>query len=236
MAVGTKNEYKHPPDSDDAAAYMDYLAVSDKSQPEKGKAQEALTHFSKWLHYERGYDKWEFEYTFDGSGGNHQPQDFLTREERRTIRHAALNEGNIPAYDTLSANERRGWKLYISSALGKDYDEVTRDDWDEVNEWEITSLVWTSLDAGLRPNEVRNAKVDWVDARNGVLRIPKDESSNNEGNWTVSLTERTASALSRWLEEREHYGRYEGTDTLWLTSHGNPRLSRQIHTGSIEPG
>jgi integrase len=223
-----KNEYKHPPEADDAAAYMDYLAVSDKSQVEKGKAQEALQHYSKWLHHQRGHDEWEFEYSFDGSGGNHQPQDFLTREERRAIRQAALNEGNIPAYDTLTANERRGWKLYISNALGKDYDDVTKEDWDEVNGWEITSLVWVSLDAGLRPNEVRNAKVEWVDTRNGVLRIPKDQSSKNEGNWTVSLTERTASALSRWLEEREHYHRYEGTDALWLTSRGNPHSSKSL--------
>ena len=223
-----KNEYRNPPQPDDAAAYMDHLALSDKSQVEKGKAQEALQHYSKWLHHERGYDEWEFEYSFDGSGGNHQPQDFLTRDERRAIRQAALNEGNIPAYDTLTANERRGWKLYISNALGKDYDDVTRDDWDEVNGWEITSLVWVSLDAGLRPSEVRTAKVDWVDTKNSVLRIPKAESSKNEGNWTVSLTDRTATALSRWLEEREQYERYEDREALWLTSHANPHGSKSL--------
>jgi integrase len=223
-----KNEYKYPPQSDDAAAYMDWLAFSDQSQVMKGKAQEGLQHLSKWLHHEYGYDEWDFEYTFDGSGGNHQPQDFLTREERRAIRQSALNEGNIPAYDSLTAEERNGWRLYISNALGKAYDEVAREDWDEVNGWEITSLVWSSLDAGLRPNEVRNARTAWVDTKNGVLRIPKDESSKNEGNWTVSLTERTATALSRWLEEREQYERYEGTDTLWLTSHGNPHGSSSL--------
>jgi integrase len=223
-----KNEYKQPPDDEDAAAYMDYLAVSDKSQTVKGKAQESLQRFSKWLHHERGYEEWEFEYSFDGPGGNHQPQDFLTREERRAIRQAALNEGNIPAYDTLTANERRGWKLYIANALGKDYDDVTPDDWKEVNGWEITSLVWVSLDAGLRPVEVRNAVTDWVDTRNGVLRIPKEDSSKNQGNWTVSVTDRTATALSRWLEEREMYDRYDGVDTLWLTSRGNPHSSKSL--------
>ena len=207
---------------------MDYLAVSDKSQTVKGKAQESLQRFPKRLHHERGYDEWEFEYSFDGSGGNHQPQDFLTREERRAIRQAALNEGNIPAHDTLTANERNGWKLYIANALGKDYDDVTADDREEVNGWEITSLVWVSLDAGLRPVEVRNAVTDWVDTRNGVLRIPKEDSSKNQGNWTVSLTDRTATALSRWLEEREMYGRCDGVDTLWLTSRGNPHGSKSL--------
>lgn len=211
-----RNQYHYPPDADEAAAYMDWLALSDKSQVDKGKRQESLQRFSKWLHHQHGRDVWDFEYSFDGSGGNHQPQDFLTREERRAIRQAALNEGNIPAYDTLTANERQGWTLYIANALGKEYEEATRNDWTAVNGWEVTSLVWASLNAGFRPNEVRNATTEWVDTRNGVLRIPKDESSKNEGNWTVSLTDRTASALSRWLEERELYERYEGKDTLWL--------------------
>jgi site-specific recombinase XerD len=228
-----RNEYYWPPESEDAAAYMEWLAFSDKSQTVKGKAQEALQHLSKWLHHEQGRDEWEFEYSFDGSGGNHQPQDFLTREERRAIRQAALNHGNIPARSTLTVDERNGWRLYISNALGKPYSEVTEDDWTDVNGWEVTSLVWTSLDAGLRPVEVGNATTAWVDSSNGVLRIPKDESSKNEGNWTVSLTERTATALSRWLEERELYDRYDDTEVLWLTSHGNPygssSLRRLLH-------
>lgn len=201
--------YKHPPEAQDATAYMEHLAYSDKSQTAKGKAQEALQHYSKWLHHDDGHDEWVLEYSFDGSDGNHQPQDFLTREERRAIRQAALTEGNIPAYDSLTAEQRRGWRLYVSNALGKDYDDVTPEDWEQVDAWEVTSLVWVSLDAGLRPHEVRNARTEWVDTRNGVLRIPKDESSKNEGNWTVNLTDRTAQAVSRWLEEREMYARYE---------------------------
>jgi integrase len=223
-----KNQYHYPPDSDDAAAYMDWLALSDKSQIDKGKRQEAIERFSKWLHHQHGHDKWDFEYSFDGSGGNHQPQDFLTREERRAIRQAALNEGSIPSYDSLTAEERSGWRHYVANVLGKDYTEVTRDDWDRVDGWEITSLVWTSLDAGLRPAEVANATTEWVDTKNGVLRIPKEESSKNEGNWTVSVTDRTATALSRWLEEREMYDRYEGKNNLWLTSHGNPHGSKSL--------
>lgn len=69
------------------------------------------------------------------------------------------------------------------------------DDWERVDSWEITSLVWTSLDAGLRPDEVSNASTKWVDTKSGVLRIPKEESSKNEGNWTVSMTDRTTTAL-----------------------------------------
>jgi len=84
------------------------------------------------------------------------------------------------------------------------------------------------LDAGLRPVEVGRAKTTWVDTENEVLRIPQEESSKNRENWVVSLTGRTASALERWMEERERYDRYDGTDSLWLTTHGNPYGSKSL--------
>jgi len=34
----------------------------------------------------------------------------------------------------------------------------------------------------------------------------------------LSLTGRTASALEWWMEERERYDRYDGMDSLWLTT------------------
>ena len=83
-------------------------------------------------------------------------------------------------------------------------------------------MTWTSLDAGLRPVEVERAKTTWVDVENQVLRIPREESSKNSENWIVGITERTAKALSRWLDEREMYERYEENDALWLTREGNP--------------
>jgi integrase len=223
-----RGEYHYPPDEADAQDFFEYLAFSDKGRVEKGKLQEAIQHLSKWLHHEHGQPEWEFTYNFDGSGGNLEPRDFLSNDERRAIRQTALNYGGIPAYDALSASERSGWRHYVSNVLGKPYDEVTRADWDAVNGWEITSLVHTSLDAGLRPDEVRKATPDWVDAPNKVLRIPREDSSKNEGNWTVSLTDRTAVALERWLTEREMYDRYDDTENLWLTSHGNPWSSKSL--------
>lgn len=61
-----------------------------------------------------------------------------------------------------------------------------------------------------------------------MLRIPHEESSKNSDNWTVSITDRTAEALDRWLDERENYSRYDGTDALWLTTHGNPYGSQSL--------
>lgn len=220
--------YRVPPMEDDAAAYLQEVAYSDKSQTAKGKIQEALRRYSKWLQHTRGQDKWEFDWSFDGSGGNTQPRDFLTIEERRKVRQAALNQGSIPSRNGLSVAERKQWAGYIAQLLEKPMDDVTEEDWDRIDGWKIPSLVWASLDAGLRPVEVGRARTSWIDTANEVLRIPREESSKNKGNWTVSLTERTATALERWLIERNLYDRYDETDALWLTFRGNPYGSKSL--------
>lgn len=223
-----RGSYVYPPSKDDADDYLDYLAYSDVGQTEKGKLQEGIQHLGKWLHHERGGDEWEFDFKFDGTGGNHQPQDFLTYSERRSIRQEALNHGEIPDYKSLSPEERSGWKHHIAKILGKEYDDVVPEDFDRVDGWKIPSLVWVSLDAGLRPDEVSNVRESWIDTDNAVLRIPKEESSKNEGNWTVSLTERTATAVERWKEERQMYDRYHNSHLLWLTNRGNPYGSKSL--------
>lgn len=224
-----EDRYNIPPTQNDASEYLEHIAFSDKSQTCKGKIQEALRRYSKWLQHKYGQDEWEFSWSFDGSGqSSAQPQDFLSVDERRMIRQAALNEGSIPSWDGLTLNERKEWAGYIAQLRDKPIEEVTKDDWDKIDGWKITSMVWTSLDAGLRPIEVGRARTSWVDTENDVLRIPREDSAKNDGNWTVSITERTSSALERWLNEREMYDRYEDTDTLWLTFRGNPYGSKSL--------
>jgi len=221
-------EYRMPPDHEDAKGYLEEVAFSDKSNTAKGKIEEMLHRYSKWLQFKYGHDEWEFDYSFDGSGAGNQPRDFLTVEERQKIRQAALRKGSIPSYNNVTPEERRQWSAHVARVLDKPVDEVGPSDWEKVDGWKITSLIWTSLDAGLRPIEVGRARTSWVDTDNEVLRIPAEESSKNRGNWTVSITERTAMALEKWIDEREHYDRYDGTDKLWLTNHGNPYGSRSL--------
>ena len=186
------------PSEEDAKAYMEEVALSDQSRTAKGKILEMLKRYSRWLQHKYGQDEWEFEWTFNGSGrSSDQPADFLTIEERQKIRQAALHKGSIPSYDTLTANERKQWAGYIAQGLGKPYEQVTRDDWEEMDGWKLTSIVWASLDAGLRPIEVGRARTSWVDTANEVLRIPNEQSSKNKGNRIVSLTSRPANALER---------------------------------------
>lgn len=220
--------YRMPPDQEDATGYMEAIAFSDKSNTAKGKIESMLKRYSKWLEFKYGHDPWEFEYSFDGSGAGNQPRDFLTVEERQKIRQAALEKGAIPSYDNLSPEKRRQWAGYIAQVLDKPMADVGPTDWQKIDGWKITSLVWTSLDAGLRPIEVGRARTSWVDTENEVLRIPREESSKNQGNWTVSITARTAMALDRWLEERQLYDRYADTNRLWLTMRGNQYGSKEL--------
>ncbi|MFC6755892.1 MULTISPECIES: tyrosine-type recombinase/integrase [Haloarcula] len=221
----TEETYTVPPTRDHADAYLQETAYNDMAQATKGKVEEMLRRYYRWLQHKYGHSEWEPEFSFQSSGSN-APRDFLTVDERRKIRQAALDHGSIPSYEYLDADDRARWKSYVARVT--DTRNPSREDWEKVDGWKITSMVWTSLDAGLRPIEVGRAKTTWVDINNGVLRIPREESSKNKENWTVSLTDRTANALDRWLAEREHYDRYEDTDALWLTTHGNPYASKSL--------
>ena len=206
---------------------METVAYSDRAQASKGKIEEMLKRYSRWLSNKYGVEEWEPNFTFE-SGHASQPRDFLTLQERRKVRESALDYGSIPSYNTLTPQQRKKWKGYVAQILNQPIGEVTPDDWDGIDGWKITSLVWTSLEAGLRPVEVGRAETTWVDPDNRVLRIPREQSSKNRDNWTVSITARTASALERWLEERKRYDRYEDTSALWLTTHGNPYGSKSL--------
>ena len=182
-------EYTVPPRPDDADGYLQKIAYEDTAQATKGKIEEMLHRYWRWLHREHGVDEWTPDYSFSSSGGNSGPRDFLTIEERELLWTRALRY---------------------------------QDD------WKVTSLVWTSLDAGLRPVEVSRAKTHWVDVDNSLLRIPKEDAAKNENNWRVSLRDRTARALGRWLKERGDRSDYNETDALWLTERGNTYGSKSL--------
>lgn len=183
-----EDRYTIPPTPEHADEYMIEVAHRDVSTSTKGKTEEALIRYFRWLETTFHGSEWDRDQQFR-SGGADRPRDYLTRRERRLIREQALET------DT-------GWRE--------------------------TSLILTSLDAGLRPIEVRRARPEWVDTRNMLLRIPREESSKNEDNWRVSLTSRTSTALEHWLEERSEKSKYEDRDELWLTREGTPYSSRSL--------
>lgn len=182
----------------------------------------------KWRHHQRGGEQWEPEFSFSQPNQSTTPRDYLTREERQKIRDAALEYGSVPSRENVYGEERDRWRAYLAKRFGKPKSQITEDDWKRANSWKIPSLVWTSLDAGLRPIEVKRARTSWVDVENGLLRIPSKESSKNEENWRTSIQDRTATMLDRWLEQRKVNEKYDDTDSLWLTSFGNPYASESL--------
>lgn len=219
--------YTVPLTHDAANSYLKHLAYQDCSDTHRHKTQHSLGRYFKWRQYDYDESEWEPAIKFSSSG-RRQPPDFLSVAERRKLRQAALNYGSIPCYENLTPKERDRWRKHVAQAIRKPADKVVPADWERVNGWKFTSLVWASLDTGLRPVEVGRAKVPWVDVENELLRIPADDSSKNTDNWRVSITDRTADALDRWLEERQNYAVYDESDALWLTREGNPYRSRQL--------
>lgn len=218
---------------EDGDGYLRELAFGDTSQQNKSNAMKALKTYFGWLHHERGKDEWEPEMTFSTPNRQDASGDALDRSERKLIREAALEYGSVPHYNSIDVDERDRWKVYLARRFDKAKGEVTLDDWDRANGWKYPSLVWVSLDAALRPIEVANATLDWVDLDRGRLVIPKedDAKARNEDDrrrWTPVLTDRTVEALRRWIEQRACYDVYEGRDELWLTKYGNTYDSRNL--------
>ena len=204
-----------------ADAWMKELARGDASSTHKCNCQKATKRLFKWRKYEYGLGTWEPDITFTAETSTN-PRDYLTRDERSAIREAALEYGSVPAYKNLTPLERDRWKQYLAQRFEKPKSEVSPGDWDRANGWKVPSLVWTSLDSGLRPIEVERSHVGWIDTDNAVLRIPKEESSKNRDHWIIGLKSRTAEALENWLAEREAYPEYDDTDAIWLTRNENP--------------
>ncbi len=173
-------------------------------------------------------DEWECEITISSDSGAKQPKDLLHQDERKAIREASLEFGTVPSYHALDPEGREKWKKYLGRRFGKAMRDVGPTEFERANGFKYPSIVHASLDAGLRPIEVGRAKTYWVDLDNAALRIPADESSKNEDNWSVSLRRETAEYLARWMEERPMYEKYDDTDSLWLTRHDNPYSSSSL--------
>lgn len=212
--------------TDHADRYTEELELSDKSSVHENNCLKALKMLYRWRSHRRGGEDRDAEMKFKTERTS--PRDYLRKKERQKIRNAALEYGAIPSYNDLDPEERDRWKTYLAQRFGKPKDRVKPSDWDRANGWKIPSLVYVSLDAGLRPVEVKTAKTSWIDLDNGELRIEKEESAKNRENWNPVLTQKTQKIVKRWLRERETYEMYDDSDLIWLTREGNPYRSDSL--------
>ena len=204
-----------------ADKYLKHIAFRDLKPSSRPTYQKAVQAYFRWKADERGADEWEPDRTFYHRPDTTIPRDYFSQEERRKLREAALEYGSVPNYHAVTPTERKHWQNHLARRYSKPVDEVNRDDWERANGWKYAAMVWTGIDAALRPIEIERSTTDWVDLDDRTLMIPRADSKNDI-RWEVALTDRTITALDRWLEQRGNYERYEGRDNLWLTKFGNP--------------
>jgi integrase len=214
----------------EALVYGEVGEQEETSNAHKSDVQKSIKTLFKWRNWTKDEDiDWEPEISFSNNSGTHQIKDYLSDRERRLIKEAALEYGSIPHYNSITPEERSEWKTHLAQRFGKEKDEIGPEDFERANGYKYVSIVWAAMDAGFRPIEIGRAKVSWLDLENGMFRIPKEESTKNTDNWTVSISERTANILRKWVSERENYEKYRGTDALWLTKYDNPYSSKSLN-------
>jgi integrase len=206
-----------------AKKYVELISQADSSRNHKCECFKAVRTLYKWLSCERGLEEFGMENPFSSSRTS-SPPDVLSLKEYQKVRKAAHEYGRIPTSD-LSDEEIDERKTELSQRFGVKKDELCIDD---LRSWKVPSMVEVSLEAGLRPCEVKEARTGWIDHSNQMLKIPIDESSKNRNYWSVVLTDKAYDTLSKWLEERGEDETYDGTDRIWLTGDENPFESKSL--------
>jgi len=200
----------------------------DYSESGKRKFTNALEKYFKWQH-ERGTDAelWEPRVTF--SDGKHESADRLNFEERWLVREAAMNYGSLPSYHGVDPEERDRINGLIAQRLGKPKDEVTSKDWTRAdNSTKIGSLIAVTLETGMIPIEIAEARLDWYDEQRNILKIPNEYAAKDRPTEELPVTDDTGEQMSQWIQERRHYEKYDGSNRIWLNEHGNPYNSKNL--------
>lgn len=212
----------------DADDYLREIALNEYEPTTKAHIFKAMKTLYRWREHEYGADTWEPDLTFTGNGGSSTSRDYLTTDERSRIREASLEYGLIPTYNSCSPVERDRYKGFLARRFDVPKNQIGLEHWERANGWKIPSLVFTSLDTGLRPVEVERATISWVDTEACTIRIPKQESAKGDHAWDPVISTRTAEILDRWLDQRRSIPMFDDTDTLWLTTKANPYNSRSL--------
>jgi integrase len=218
-----KQRYTTSIGTEEADQWITSLAKRDDiSESSACHYQKAAHKYFKYLRADKGRDiEWEPTIEFSDPSTNYQVREYLTREERTQLREAAMDYETIPHYNSLSPEERTRWKKKLAQRLQKPASKVTKQDFLDANSFKYPSMIYLALDIGARPIEINRMDADWLDLKNGVVRIPKEDAAKNREDWICPLKDETVRILDRWLEERNATEKYDGKNALWLTKYGN---------------
>ncbi|PSP33525.1 site-specific recombinase xerd [Halobacteriales archaeon QH_10_67_22] len=86
--------------------YTRELAYGDSSASHKADTQKALKMLFRWRADALGEEEWEPKLVFNDNSSKATQQDYLTHDERKQIREAALDYGSIPSYNTVGPDDR----------------------------------------------------------------------------------------------------------------------------------
>lgn len=205
--------------------------------------KKTVKRYFKWLKHEKDTDHTDWDCPISVSEKERTNRDYFRRHEFDSLYNAALSHGSVKNYNECTPDERDSIKAVLAQRFEMEKEKVNRDTFKRANSWKIPSLIATALDIGLRPVEIGNAKVEWVNLADQSLDIPAKEATKSDNDWKCSISSKTTRALERWLNERESYSKYEGEDNLWLNRIGNPYnsstlnylLNQLIDEGEIDP-
>jgi integrase len=188
--------------------------------------EKSIRRLFKYFRNEMNQDigEWEHDIPVEQNSGNDAKiKNRFYPQEMNALYEATLNDNSIKSYynKSMTTEERDSLKRYVAQKLGIPKAEVGPDHFKLASSWKLPSIIAVTCDTGLRPIEVGRAKVSWFDLDNHEMVVPLEESTKNKQQWNCKLTKKTLNAVRNWIQERNSYEKYQSTDGMWRTRHGN---------------
>lgn len=200
------------------------------SESYNAQCQKAVKMLFKWQEFAHAQPvEWEPDISFSSSTSGTNPKHYFSVETLKRLAEASLEFDSLPSYTYVSPEKRSEINAYLAQRLGKPKAEIGPDDWERANSWKVPAMLHMTIDAGLRNKELWKSEVSWIDWDAKALRIPAEDAVKSDDAWTAALRSQTMLILERWVEERRMYDKYDGSDYLFLTRHGNPYRGKGLN-------
>lgn len=216
-------------DQDDADTLMKAVERGDWGNANVSNFKKTVKRYFKWLEHTKDTDYTDWDCPIEVSEKERTERDYFRPYEFDHLYNVTLTYGSVKNYGECSPEERDSFKAVLAQRFEMPKEQVGQDQFSRANSWKIPSLIATTLDVGLRPVEIGNAKVSWVNLADQSIDIPAKEATKSDNDWKCSISSKTKRVLDRWLDERKAYAKYDESDNLWLNRIGNPYTSSSLN-------